>query len=247
VVPQSRTDEGSRPARHSSLVTRHGPSALAFPPRRVYIGVILISWLSPGGRAHRKERDGHATRGSEVIGSRRCVIRWLSWVWDNRQWVFSGIGIAILIGIYRLAVRYLRARNAVQSVAPSIDQNGTVGGNPPDYHESPTPNEIKAALGKLSPYQQTEAWKTCVGLHVAWTVTFISVAKSRSFGKSPYLLVMEYGKKGDLRAPFILTEVDVDRFPRLKIAMPGDQLRVSGVIDKLEHDIHLKEVRIDFL
>jgi hypothetical protein len=56
-------------SRHSSLVTPHRLSALAFEARLAYTVVILISRLSPGSRTHRKPRDGCATRDASEGGN----------------------------------------------------------------------------------------------------------------------------------------------------------------------------------
>jgi len=101
------------------------------------------------------------------------------------------------------------------------------------------------ALSKLTPYQQLEAQKSYVGVAVSWTVTFRSLTRMSFRDESTYLVLTNYGKE-DWGASVIF-DADINRFPRLKIAKPGDQLQVMGMIDGINYAVNLKDVSIEFL
>src|ERR1700692_3663128 len=95
----------------------------------------------------------------------------MNWLWANKEWVFSGIGV-VFLGL--LARMLLRPRAVEQSGIVSADRNGSVTGSPVAsgsnisqtvniittthssaprpttvYSEKPTPDEIHAHLDSL--------------------------------------------------------------------------------------------------
>src|SRR5712692_36091 len=120
----------------------------------------------------------------------------MHWLWSNKEWLFSGLGVAIAGLLYRFLIRNGASRSAGIVFA---DRKGTVLGSPiasgsnisqtinivasgtsspaprsttsPIYEERPTPDEIFGQLLSLPIYQRPAARESYLGLGVCWRVT----------------------------------------------------------------------------
>jgi hypothetical protein len=121
----------------------------------------------------------------------------MNWLWANKEWVFSGAGVAILGLFYGL---FFRPRPAGNSGQVSADRNSSVLGSPvasgsnisqivnivtaapsssppptKAYPEKPGPDEIHAQLESLPVFQRKAAKESYVGLKVRWPVTLVDL------------------------------------------------------------------------
>jgi len=194
----------------------------------------------------------------------------MHWLLDNKEWVFSGIGVALLGWVLTL----WRRRGSNSSAAISVDHGGHVigppvasgsnivqtvnigmegGGRSPsssEYSLSPNPVEIQSQLESLPIYQRNVAKDSYVGLKVRWPVTLVdlqelpqAVRKASDTGDTHTLIV----KFGQAMHP-IRTDLDIERFPRLKISHHGASMQLSGTISYVSDSgsVRLKDSIINF-
>jgi hypothetical protein len=196
----------------------------------------------------------------------------MKWLLTNKEWVFSGIGVMVIGLLTRL---FFGARAAGHSGIVSAKQNSSVLGSPVAtgsnisqivnvvttsntpahptriaYSDNPTPEDIRTQLDSLPVFQQKTAINSYVGLKVSWLVRFSSLfelgeAYQRLYKTSEtHRIFSRYG-----REPItIMADVDIERFPRLKIAHRGTPLLILGTIVEVTTtgNVTLKDVEIEF-
>ncbi|MDP2621621.1 MAG: hypothetical protein U1E51_06495 [Candidatus Binatia bacterium] len=101
----------------------------------------------------------------------------VDWIIDNRAWVFSGVGVAIIGGFIAFARWLLVKRKSepviqiqfVQDEAFQRQRSSTdVAEAPIERISSVTFAEIRAAMAAAPPLHRREVAKRYVGLHVEW-------------------------------------------------------------------------------
>lgn len=168
----------------------------------------------------------------------------VDFVFQNMEWLFSGIGVSALTAVFLLA-RYvvLRSRRAVsETTSPKVDQNmvrelisiSSVNDQcimpryPPDrYSSHPSPKDIATAIEALPPFQATKAEKNFIGLHIKWDVMLSLVHKSESDK-----VVLSCDFSGYSR--FVSVVTSLSQYPEIKIFKLGQKLTVYGTISGIE-------------
>src|ERR1700722_6142110 len=194
-----------------------------------------------------------------------------SWV----PWVFSGVGVALLGVLGRFLGRWFRREgqsaglsasrsnvtgspvasgsNITQTVnfmtvtAPTASLAPAEG----DYSETPTPADIETHLDSLPAFQRDRVKDSYVGLKVSWPAQLRSL-----FEKAPTYRRLTgsdvthtlFARYKQARGPSILADIDIERFPRLKIAHDGTPLRISGTISavSVSGTVTLRDAEIKF-
>jgi hypothetical protein len=194
----------------------------------------------------------------------------MNWLWDNKEWVFSGAGVAIFGLLYGF---FFRPRPAANSSQVSADRSSAVLGSPvasgshisqvvnivtaahsPSpltanaYSDKPGPDEIHAHLESLPVFQRKAVKESYVGLKVRWPVTLSDLQELppalRWKPDHTHTLVTR-----SAAGPEIEADINIETFPRLKISHHGTALRVSGTIKHLGitgFTYKLDDVEIEF-
>ena len=198
----------------------------------------------------------------------------MSWLWSNKEWLFSGIGVAVVVW---LLSQFLRQRLTSPSSTVSANQNSSILGSPvargsnisqtvtitqigdgqatsapvKTYSSSPTPTEIEDQLSSLPLYQRKGAAKSYLGLDVSWPARLFHLQEmpkysSRRTGATHNLSLM-FGEK-QIGLPQVSAEINIERFPRLKISHQGTPLQISGTISRVSElgRVELSDVDIEF-
>jgi hypothetical protein len=188
----------------------------------------------------------------------------MSWFWDNRTWLFSGLGVVLLLGALRWMRAFFRPRptaqpsnlaisssflvgspvatgsNITQSVSITVPEGSQGTG---EFHSDPSADEITGYISSLPPYQQSQACANYEGLRVSWPTVLKSVSPEDD--RSARVL-MHYGE-GGLNSSSVFITVDVSKYPRLKISHRGTKLQVTGTIDEAnDHWVKLKDATLSF-
>jgi hypothetical protein len=155
----------------------------------------------------------------------------VNWLLANKEWLFSGVGIAIVS-----AVIYV-----VRHVWPSKrkGESGTNVANAATRSTSrPLPAEICAATTAAPPLHQDTRVQEYVGLQVHWLVSLHS-AHRRDQGTARLMLL----DRGNY--PWVNCEVPIGDYPELLIASVGTNFWIAGKIKKVEGaTIELEEARL---
>ena len=186
----------------------------------------------------------------------------MNWIWENKTWLFSGLGVALVLGILRYIFKpsshgTTNQSSTIRDVANSslmgspiatgsnITQNVTIAGPSgaqasPEFHSALSANEIIKQIKSLPPYQQWQAGKNYEGLKVSWPTSLLSV-------KPDGHVHMLYGD-GLPRTASIIAGVNISENSRLKISHEDTKLQVTGTIESIEAygAIYLRDATITF-
>jgi|ERR1700731_3078008 len=197
----------------------------------------------------------------------------MNWLLANKEWIFSGIGVALLGLLYAV---FFRPRSIGASGQVSADRQSSMTGSPlasgsnisqtvnivtmshpptpgPDvaYSETPSPYEIKKQLLALPVFQRKAAASSYLGLRVRWKGTLLELDelwphynKVASSGDATHDLYLLGEDKGGI----VKMYVNIERFPRLKISHEGTGIQVSGTIGHVSESgaVRLKDADITF-
>lgn len=92
------------------------------------------------------------------------------------------------------------------------------------FHE-PTPREIMEHLDNLPPFQREDAANHFKGVNVSWTV---SISQSEKKPNGNVWLLTLYEKR---ISPAIVCEVELAKYPELKIINKDQEFKIEGEID----------------
>jgi hypothetical protein len=155
-------------------------------------------------------------------------MRILEYIQRNKEWIFSGIGIAILGAIWAV-VRHWLARKRPKSVhEPStVVQHATEKST----QESPslTVERIIKEIHSAPPYQKEAVANSFKGIYVAWKGAIWDV-QNRLLGEPGSNDVEVQLHTGESLHQILFT-ASLNEYPQLKILRRGDQIGVSGTIE----------------
>ncbi len=195
----------------------------------------------------------------------------MNWLWENRTWLFSGAGVA-LVSFLLWLVRRLRTtapspRSESAASVASIENALVIaspiasGSNisqtvqnifpssspPPDTRigeTHPTPEEIREHIANLPPYGQAEAAEHYVGLPVRWRVRLSTVERDSGEMCTVTLNI------SPARFLSVVCKVRTSDYPRLRVAKQDTPIEVSGLIERIQSAgliIKLRDVKMIFL
>jgi len=197
----------------------------------------------------------------------------MNWLWANKEWVFSGIGVVFLGLLVRIL---LRPRAVGQSGIVSADRNSSVLGSPVasgsnisqtvsivlngtrstppqtkiPYAAKPTPKEIRAQLNALPLFQKKGATESYVGLNVRWPVTLEYLSEIGEWRRKEFKIDFTHTLEANFEdyEGVVRTEVNIERFPRLKISHKGSPMEISGTVSNVSEGgtVTLRDADITF-
>jgi hypothetical protein len=200
----------------------------------------------------------------------------MHWILGNKEWLFSGIGVAILGSVLAFFVRRRTVANENTSIIEDTSMIGspvatgsnisqtvsvTLAGTQPtpdardSYSGKPAPDEIYSQLAALPIFQRDDAAKSYVGIRVSWPVRLDYLETLREGTIDPtantHRVYLSYensiASKLGKTTTLVSVDVNIGRNPRLKIAHEGDQMRISGTIENAGNAIRLKNAVLSFV
>jgi hypothetical protein len=179
---------------------------------------------------------------------------------QNYQWIFSGVGV-LFVGwlvqswFKKSSSPTTEVKDSVvtgSAIASGSNISQTVHYHPPasipapegDTH--PTPKEIEDHISSLTPYMQHAATEHYVGLPVRWRTKLRSV-KNSNVAIPPLNGFVALGIPD--RSFLITFFVNIDDYPRLKVAKADTPIEVSGFVEYVDMlgTIMLRDVKLVFL
>jgi hypothetical protein len=197
----------------------------------------------------------------------------MNWLWSNKEWVFSGIGVVFLGLLIRI---FFGPRAAGHSSIVSADRNSSVlgspvasgsnisqtvsivlsggGGAPPQtkipYAATPSPKEIRAQLNALPLFQRKAATQSYLGLNVRWPVTLEYLSEIGEWHRKEFKTDFTHTLEVNFEnyEGLVRTEVNIERFPRLKISHKGSRMQISGTVSNVSEGgtVTLRDANITF-
>ena len=159
----------------------------------------------------------------------------VDWVINNKEWIFSGIGITVPVALITV-VRSLRQRKSqgslsIESRFPvTVPQERQVS-VPIDIERiSPvTPNEIQASIESAPPLQQNAVAGRYIGQRIEWDTELCDAKQQGSLVRLQLRAVRE--PSAEYLTPFFAwCSVKLDDYPELAILPKETHIRINGII-----------------
>lgn len=170
----------------------------------------------------------------------------IDWIWNNKEWIFSGIGVAVILGVASFSARFIRRRSTQAQLPTGVVLQTVIDSSPagPGFDSPATssiaPDSVLNAVTSAPLLQQPDIAKHYCGVRVDWTGTLIS-ARKRKEGEVSLLIRCGSGSS----APAVSFDINPNDYPGLGLLQREDPIRVSGIIDGIQYEIiDLKDVRL---
>ncbi|MDP2224455.1 hypothetical protein [Nitrosomonas sp.] len=174
----------------------------------------------------------------------------IDWVINNKEWVFSGVGIPAL-GTLFWVFRYLGQRKPQGSLLiTQIEQSRSPGIIPQEipvsvpiamHRTSPvTPNELQTSILSAPPLQKKVVAERYISQRIEWD-TELSGAEQQGSLVRLYLSAV---KGPDSKYPhpvFVWCDVKLDEYRELTVLPEKAHIRINGTIT----EVSLPSVRLD--
>ncbi len=172
--------------------------------------------------------------------------RIIDYISSNKEWLFSGIGIVLILIIFRpiksWIVRVISKKQTGSSGEHEERQNIAVNADK-DVNflqkNINNPSEIINSIKNRPPYQQKDATKYYIGLRVHWNGK-LSSAYPENKGKISIFLISD-----EWQNVFVNFEVRESDYPEIKTMHKNTAIELEGTILEVGFDnIKLENVKI---
>ena len=152
----------------------------------------------------------------------------LEWLSNNKEWLFSGIGITLLGLVYLGINKFLMGRENMK-IGHKTDQLSEINSHEKDTPLNMTPSELVHAIDDVPPYQREEVAKHYVGLLVRWKGELRSASPSK--GKKIALLL----SRQQMGSVIVECSVNESDYPSLKVMKEGTLVVIQGKIARISY------------
>jgi hypothetical protein len=178
----------------------------------------------------------------------------IDWLLKNKEWVFSGGGVAIVAGIFAL-VRRFRQKQHPETAPVIVRMEHGAALDQPDISShvpvraqrvsSITPAEIRAAIEAAPPLQRDALVTRYNGVRIEWD-TELGSAEEAPNG-TVKLFLRAHGQGASLHYA-VICKVNLADYRELAVLPEGANIRVNGTIEKATPNwVSLVEARLTFL
>jgi hypothetical protein len=158
----------------------------------------------------------------------------LNWIADNKEWLFSGVGVTIVILVGRFLIRRFRGNR--DSAQPHTSETRTTAPSPPPG--TLTPEEIRRTIDSAPLLLEEDVRQQFVGVRVSWKGTLQSATRE---GEDSVVLLIHAGTF------LVVVVVQASRYPGIGLLKKGASVNVRGAIKAVEKFVYLTDAEIDFL
>jgi hypothetical protein len=154
-----------------------------------------------------------------------------SWLWHNKEWLFSGIGGVAFLGLLGFVYKWWKRRGASENKSETIIRPlGSVSAT-----------GILATIDSSPLLQRKEVTNHYIGLQVSWDGHLASADITK--GNIIRITVLI---KDKLRRAYIFAYVDSTQYPGLGLLKSGHPIHIDGTIKEIAGWIILKDATIKF-
>lgn len=151
----------------------------------------------------------------------------MNWLWDNKEWLFSGVGAIVFTTLVTLSWRLARRRPSVATLSAT-------------HHAPLSFDEVMRAMKDVPPLQIRATGARFVGIGVRWPAFLANIAAA---GRDDVDLALDSGPG----AGTVHCTVKLSRYKVLSYMRPGEPITVSGTIERVElRDVFLRDAKLEF-
>lgn len=171
----------------------------------------------------------------------------MNWLLENKEWIFSGIGIAIFGGMFVLIQKaFVERKSLINSPekkttiqAHHNTETQTYNSQRKIVRSTLTPKAILKAVNSVPPLQRKDIAKHYSGIRVSWSG---SVASIDGLGLGPDVIIAL--NSGKLAYRDICFVVNPSEHKGLSLVDIGQRITVEGDIESVGHSVKLVNVKL---
>lgn len=159
----------------------------------------------------------------------------VDWVINNKEWIFSGVGISVLVAPIAVARYFVQRKSRGSlSIEPrfrvTVPQERQVSVPIAIERISPvTPKEIQASIESAPPLQQNVDAGRYIGQRIEWDTEFCDAKQQGSLVRLQLRAVRE--PSAEYLTPFFVwCSVKLNDYPELAILPKETRIRINGII-----------------
>ena len=155
------------------------------------------------------------------------------WVLKNKEWLFSGVGVTLLVALYSF-IRHLRHGNKAATHSGHEKKSFAL-----------VPNDIRDAVKQAPPLQRYAVGQRFIGLPVDWLTEFAG-AEEREGNVRVHLRTLPANML-DLDRTSVFCDVQLDGHPELAVLHRGAKVQARGKVGQVRNGIvSLDDVKLSF-
>lgn len=170
----------------------------------------------------------------------------IDWILENKEWIFSGIGIAILSGIFVLIKKvFVKRKSPINSPEKTTiqahhnNETQTVHSERKTLRSTLTPKAILEAVNAVPPLQRKDIAKHYSGIRVRWSGTVTDI-EPLHIGPD-VVIVLNSGKLAFRDIYFV---VNPSEYKGLSLLDIGQRITVEGDIESVGTGVKLMNVKL---
>ena len=179
----------------------------------------------------------------------------MNFLWENKEWLFSGIGVMVLLAIYRI-YKAIRNRNrikrnlTIENVNPDIpnkSSRNTQNGESKAISllKNTMPHEIIEAIDSLPLLQRRDAAKHYIGMTVSWRLPLSDISEEGC--KPHFVSIYLSGRSETFSGTLVCFEVSREEYSGLGLLKKHDIIEVEGRINSVDSlSIFLSDAKINY-
>jgi hypothetical protein len=153
----------------------------------------------------------------------------LSWIWNNKDWLFAGVGLVIIGAAWRIIKSIRPKKNQPQPDRPNVFPQEKGYFDEGIYHSKPSPSAIINDLWEQPPLMRDEYKKTYINHKFQWKLEFQYAHWQKDQNNTASLTFREKGRYIDVD-----TTIDVNSFPEIRRRKTGTLAALAGTITKID-------------
>ena len=141
----------------------------------------------------------------------------IKWIIANQEWLFSGVGVALIAGLIALVQKIRSSR--ISNIQPEPKYPFDSG----EYAPLPFPQGICADIAETPPYQRQMKSVSYAGQKIQWLVTLQNILDRGN--DMVHLMLWDRG-----HYPWVYCDTTLNDYPQLKISRTGRRIWIAGAI-----------------
>jgi len=169
----------------------------------------------------------------------------MNWLMDNKEWLFSGVGVLAIAALWKLVQSRMRGSVRTKSALDVEPLQSVLDKPAPAAPTLPTtlaPESIIEAIENTPLLQQPEFRQQFIGVQVAWSGNLADANKLRD-GSVKLMISIRHAAQ---RPRHVFATVAPGDYPGLGLLRAGHPISVRGKISSVENYIVLEDAQISF-
>jgi len=169
------------------------------------------------------------------------------WIWDNKEWLFSGVGVIIVVLVFSWLKKRIKSRKTQEPSLNGATLQDVIDAPPPPKQEpdipatSLSPGKIIKEVKSAPFLQQPDICKQYEGIKVSWKGKLSFAEKIDE--KNIRLMISVTEKKG---SNLVFFYVNPKQYPGIGLLREGHEILVEGRIKEVLEYIYLKADKLIF-